>query len=292
MKKLVIIKPNCKELANHLWNYLSIYAYGIETGARVYNPSFFAWHRYFNLSKKESLATKLISSLPSLGGIWKMICSLYGSALIGACAHCVRLTLGITLHLPPTKPLVAQGKACDTTYFIGWHFRNVVGLERHQEALISAFMPKENILKEIRNTLAPLQGKRLIGIHLRQEPYKGFEDENFLISPSRMRRILDEYLQENKLSAENVALVIVSDKPVAETAFGDFSTHLRYGNDVTSLFLLSKCSVVIGTNSTFSNLAAWFGNVPHIVESNNPIDWAYYRDATAYFENKYATFAQ
>lgn len=292
MKKLIIIKPNCKELANHLWNYLSIYAYGIEIGARVYNPSFFAWHRYFNLSRKESYITKIFSSMPALGGVWKMICSLYGSCLIRARTHCTRLTLGITLHLPPTKPIATQGNACDTTYFIGWHFRNVVGLQQHRDTLISAFTPKESILKEINRALTSLQGKRLIGIHLRQEPYKGFEDENFIVSPSRMRRILDEYLQENKLAAENVALVIVSDKILTETVFGDFSTHLRYENDVTSLFLLSKCSVIIGTNSSFSNLAAWFGNVPHIVESNKPIDWVYYRDATAYFENKYATFAQ
>lgn len=292
MKKLVIIKPNCRELANHLWNYLSIYAYGIETGARVSNPSFFKWHRYFTLSKKDSFVTKVFSALPALGGLWKMLCALYGSYLIRAHARCVRLTLGITLHLPPTKPISTQENACDTTYFIGWHFRNAVGLQQHRNALISAFTPKENVLKEISRTLAPLQGKQLVGIHLRQQPYKGFEDENFLVSPLHMRSILDEYLRENTLTTGSVALVIVSDNAIDDAAFRGFTNCIRYGNDVTSLFLLSKCSVVLGTNSPFSNLAAWFGNVPHIVESNNPIDWAYYKNATTYFENKYATFAQ
>lgn len=261
MKKFVVIKPNCRELANHLWNYLSIYAYGLEVGARVYNPAFFKWHRYFNLSGVKMR-------------IGKTLLSLYGSYLIRARARCVQLTLGITTYLPPTKPLIGGG-ACETTYFIGWHFRNPVGLERHREALIAAFMPKESVLKEIESTLAPLQGKRLIGVHLRQQPYTGFPDGRFLVPPVRVRHIVDEYLREKKLSAEEVALVTVSD------------TY-----DVTNLFLLSKCSVVIGTNSTFSNLAAWFGNVPHIVATNEPVDWVYYANKENYFENKYATFAQ
>lgn len=292
MKKYVIIKPNCRELANHLWNYLSIYAYGIETGARVYNPSFSEWHRYFNLSKKESFATKMIFLFPVLRGLGRIIGALYGSYLIRARAHCVRLTLGITLYLPPTRPLVTRGDTCKTTYFIGWHFRNPAGLERHRDALIAAFMPRESVLKKIEGALVPFQGKRRIGVHLRQQPYKGFPDGDFLVPVSRVRRIVDEYLREKNLDTTDVALVIVSDKNVDPAAFVDFATHIQRGNDVTALFLLSKCSVVIGSNSTFGNLAAWFGNIPHIVESNEPMDWGYYRNRITYFENIYATFAE
>lgn len=291
MKTYVIVKPNCRELANHLWNYLSICAYGIETGACVYNPSFFEWHRYFNLSARERFMTKLFSAFPRLAFAWRTACALHGSYLIRARVPCVRLTLGITLYLPPTRPL-AGGDVCETTYFIGWHFRNPAGLERHRDALIAAFTPKKHVLKKIEEAIAPFQGKCLIGVHLRQQPYKGFPDGDFLVHPSRVRRIVDEYLRENALNAENVALVIVSDRDVDPAAFGDVATLVRYGNDVATLFLLSTCSVVIGSNSTFSNLAAWFGNVPHIVATNEPMDWEYYRNRQAYFENKYATFAQ
>ncbi len=292
MKKLVIIKPNCREFANHLWNYLNIYAYGIETGARIQNPSFFQWHQYFNLIEKESFITRMISYLHPLSSIWRALLFFCGSYIIRARAQCVLLTLGITMSLPPTRPLVARGDACETTYFIGWHFRNPVGLERHRDALIASFMPKERVLKKIKDTIAPFQGKRLIGVHLRKQQYKGFEDGSFLIPTPRVRQIIDEYLQEKKLGVKDVVLIIVSDKSVDSTAFEGFTTHTRCGNDVAALFLLSKCSVVIGTNSIFSNLTAWFGDVPHIVTTNEPIDWEYYRNTTAYFENKYATFAQ
>src|SRR3989344_30501 len=261
-KKYIIIKPNCRELANHLWNYISIYAYGLETGAPVYNPSFFEWHRYFNLS----------------GGklrIPKIFLSLYGSYLVRMRASCVLLTISEVTYLPPTRPLVVRKSPCDTTYFIGWLFRNPLGLEKYRSEIVSAFAPKKHILKKIEDALAPFRGKKLIGIHLRQQPYKGFEDGSFLVPPARVRAIVDEYLREQKLTIEDVELITVSDE-----------------YDVTNLFLLSRCSVVIGTNSTFSNLAAWFGNIPHIVTTNDPVNWEYYRDKATYFENKYATFAQ
>lgn len=261
MKTYRIVKPNCKELANHLWNYLSIYAYSLETGARVQNPAFFEWHRYFNLNAGRVR-------------IGKTLLSLYGSYLIRARARCVRLTLGITTYLPPTKPLAGYDE-CETTYFVGWHFRNPVGLEKYRDTLTATFTPRDAVLKQIDDTLAPLRGKKLIGVHLRQQPYKGFPDGRFLVPPTRVHHIVDEYLREKKLSAKEVALVTVTDN-----------------DNVTNLFLLSKCSVVIGTNSTFSNLAAWFGNIPHIVATDEPIDWEYYRNQQAYFENKYATFAQ
>lgn len=274
MRKLVIVKPNCYRLENHLWNYLSIYAYGLESNTAVLNPSFSQWHRYFNLYKKESLATRIVSFIPFFHFLWKIIGAVWGGYLVRAHKSCVRLTMGTIDNLPPTRPESALD-SCQTTYFVGWLFRNPIGLERHRDALIAAFTPRETILKDIETRLAPLRGKRLIGVHIRQQPYKGFEDKPFIVHPERVRAIVDEYLRENQLTAEEVALVTVSD------------TY-----DVTSLFLLSKCSVVIGTNSTFSNLAAWFGNVPHIVATNEPVDWDYYRDRQAYFQNKYATFAQ
>lgn len=290
MKKLVIIKPNCHKLENNLWNYLSIYAYGIETGTRVLNPSFLKWHCYFNLYKKELFLTRIISFIPALHDLWLIIQKFYGSYLIRFCTLCVRLTSGTLENLPPTGPERALDP-CNTTYFIGWLFRNPVGLERHRNALVTAFAPKEALCNNIEACLTPLRGKHLIGVQVRQQPYRGFEDKPFVVYPTRVRAIVDEYVRENTLTSKDVAFVIISDITIDPSVFEGYTAHVRTGNDVTSLFLLSKCSVVIGTNSTFSNLAAWFGNVQHIVTTNEPIDWEYYRNHTLYFQNKYATFA-
>ncbi len=276
MKKIIITKPGCQELANHLLNYLSIYAYGLETGAQVVNPSFSKWYRYFNLKKDV------------LERLWSIFDGLYGSYVVRAHKKCALFAVNEVVHLSSTT----KKNACDTLYFIGWFFRNPLGLEKYHDEILSAFQPKEHILKKIENILSPLKGKKLVGVQIRQQPYPGFSDGRFLVSPERVRQVVDEYMSERKLSAVDTALVVVSDKAVDLTMFEGFATHVSHEDEVTNLFLLSKCSVVIGTNSTSSNLAAWFGNVPHIVTTNESINWEYYHDIKTYFENKYVTFAE
>lgn len=280
MKKIVITKPGCKTLASHLWNYISIYAYGLETGAQVVNHSFSNWHRYFNLERGGRVSF--------LGRLRGMIDVFYGSYALRAHKRCSLLAVNEIVYLSPTT----AKKTCHTLYCIGWFFRNPLGLERYRAEIITAFMPQQFILTRIQAALAPLRGKHLIGVELRQKPYPGFPQGDFLVSPKRVRHIVEEYLREKRLRAEDVALIIVSDTPVDRTVFRGFKTHFSNEEEVAALFLLAKCSVVIGTNATFSNLAAWFGNVPHLVATNEPIDWAYYTDQADYFENKYATFAQ
>jgi len=278
MRKLVIVKPGCRELANHVWNYLSVYAYGLEVGAKTVNLSFLEWHQYFTLGW---------GWVPSFfGRIWRVMDSLYGSYVIRMHKPCTRLAVNEIVHLSASE---MQG--CDTTYCLGWFFRNPLGLARYRKELISAFQQKKQILENIAGTLAPLISKKLIGVQLRQEPYKEFPNGELLVSPDRVRHIVDEYLEQNSLAASDVAVVIVSDKDVDPSTFAGLTTHVSRADDVTNLFLLSRCSVVVAANSTFGNLAAWFGNVPHIVTTHEPIDWEYYRNTTEYFENKYATFA-
>ena len=248
MKTFFIIEHRARETTNRLLSDLNIHAAALEVGARVFDLTFlegtpFAW--MIDLLTRRG------------GGLWAM---------------------GAAKFLPPTKPLGERYASRRIVYFFGWMFRNPVGMERHRAALLKLFRPDRRMQRKIDAILAPLQGRVLVGVHLKQKPFKGFEDGEFLIPRARVQKIVGEYLQERGLQEKDVALVEVSD-------LGPHKDNLL------GLHLLSRCSVVIGTNTTFSNLAAWFGNVPHIVTTNEPIDWNYYNGKTTYFENKYATFS-
>ena len=243
MKTFFIVDHRAKLPGNRLLCDMSIRACALEAGARVVDLSFlehtpFVW---------------IIDKLTRRKALWAM---------------------GAPKLLPPTAPAGAPA----TRYFFGWMFRNPEGLAKYRAELLDYYRPPARMQKKIDALLAPLQGKRLIGVHLKQKPFRGFEDGEFLVSRRRVQEIVGEYLRQLGLKEAEVALVEVSDA----------GPHL---DNLQGLHLLSRCSVVIGTNTTFANLAAWFGNVPHVVTTNEPIDWNYYRGKTAYFENKYATFA-
>ncbi|MFA6502893.1 MAG: hypothetical protein WCT45_01375 [Candidatus Paceibacterota bacterium] len=294
MKKIRITKPSCREGAHHLINYLSVYAYGLETGAQVTNPSFGPWHRYFTLIENETFLTRLCAPLlvlPFAGRIWSVLDSLYGSLLLRVRRACALAAWNDLIYLPPSRPLTPALEACGTAYFVGWFFRNPLGLTRHRDALLAAFRPHERVSTRIERTLAPYRNKTLIGVQVRTLPYRGFPNGEFLVSAARVREVVTEYLREQSLAQEDIVLVITTDGTIDRNAFDGLTICVNHTDPMTSLFLLAQCKAVIGTNSLSSNLAAWFGNAPHIIATNEPVDWEYYRGKTAYFENIYATFA-
>lgn len=243
MKTFFIVDHRAKLVANRLLSDMSIRAYALEAGARVIDLSFL----------EGTPLVWLIDKLTRRRALWAM---------------------GAQKLLPPSVPAGTNAARC----FFGWMFRNPAGLAKYRAELLKTFGPSASGRRRIDTILAPLQGKRLIGVHLKEKPFRGFEDGEFLVPRRRVREIVGEYLRAQGLTEAEAAVVEVSDAG-------------PHQDDLLGLHLLSRCSVVIGTNTAFSNTAAWFGDVPHIVTTNAPVDWPYYKGKTAYFENKYATFA-
>ena len=269
VRKLVIVEHNAKDFENRLWNDLGITACGFELGARVVNRTSL---EHMRLGRPlHWLYARIIDRLTR--------------------TSCGRWTMGAPKFLPPTVPASGQFEVCRTLYFFGWLFRNPAGLAKYRDKLVAAFAPKESAARAINDLIASVpRGRTLVGIHIRQKPFKGFGSGEFLVPPVRVRQIVEEYLCEKKLRAGDVALVIATDESLPAGTFSGLASVVSVADAKTNLFLLSRCSVVIGTNSRFANLAAWFSNVPHIVTMDNSLDWEYYKNKNAYFENKYATF--
>jgi hypothetical protein len=260
-KRVIIVRRNCHEFGNILWSDMAIYAYAFMVNAKVWNLAVF---------ENGPLAPFHTAIAAMLG----------------------RLSMSAQYKfLPPTVPLEGKFAERNTVFFFGWLFGNPEGLRRYRKELLKKFGPTVREEAWMKKILARLPADRiLIGVHMRLRPFRYFSDGEFLVPPARVRDIVDEQLRERKLTREQVALVLVADAPVPNV-FDGFITHSVQGNARANFLLLSKCSVVIGTNTTFSNLAAWFGDVSHIVTTEHPIDWAYYSNKQRYFENKYATFA-
>jgi hypothetical protein len=197
---------------------------------------------------------------------------------------------GTVRYLPPTEALNPKYDSYTSLHVLGMLFRNPLGFKKYAAELKTAFAPRARVKKRIESLLAQHTGKTLVGIHIRQRPFTYFPDGEFLLPPSRTITIIDEYMREHGLLPDEVVLVCVSDKPLVPKLTSAYTAIQVPKTDAFGFYLLTRCSVIIGTNSSFPNLAAWFGNIPHIVTDSDPIDWDYYRDQKTFFENKYATF--
>lgn len=303
-KRFVILTSGGGELANQLWNFISIYAYALHSGATVSNPSFFEYHQYFKFLTNESSVTRFFSfwfkgairrRAHPINQFWRRLYSFYAKVMTAMHRNAIcssqNETSAVT-YLPPSADF--EVPANRTVYFKGWLFRNPKGLVQYGAQLREAFRPSAAIEARVVKVMRDLysEGKTILGIHIRQGDYATFKDGAYLIPPARMKVIVDAYLEQRGLARDTVVLFIASDGPVAPDIFSEYSTYFSKENAVTDIFLLAACDAVIGSNSSFGHFASWYGNVPHIVAQTESMDWSYYHGHTEYFENKYATLAR
>ena len=121
--------------------------------------------------------------------------------------------------------------------------------------------------------------------------YKNFKGGKFLLDQKRVAQILREYVHIKSFNVEQTVFLITSDGAVDPTTFSDLCIYISKENFITDLFVLSQTDAIIGSNSSFGAFASWYGDIPHIVMSNEEIDWNYYQDRQAFFANKYLTLA-
>lgn len=306
MKKIIILKHGGGELANQLWNYLSIYAYGLHAGVPVRNPSFFEYHYFFRFLWGESWITKLTSrllfrvprrrsSLINRNERWKYAQRAWFTAKFHAsCVYSSENNENRQTYLPPSGELPARYSTCNSLYLTGWLFRNPKGLAHFKTELHAAFKPTDRVLAKVDSIISPLRTNytRLIGVHIRQADYKEFKGGKFIVSEERARAILDEYIAQKHLDASKTLFLIASDGPIDAKKFVGLNTYISHENSVIDLFLLSKTDTIIGSDSSFGAFASWYGDIPHIILKNGPVDWAYYADKQAFFENQQSELAR
>jgi hypothetical protein len=312
MKKAFIWRTSYGELANQLWNYISIYAYCKESGRELRNYSFFEYGAQFDMSIQElkgNFFYKYFFFKPyenhfkRKNSLWRKIgrkkYKFYTSwVYLFKRKSIIKFVENENLmpyYLPPTKEADDALKKIereDSIYFDGWLFRNPKGIEKYRNEIKEYFKPKKEIREKIQSIIAPLREKytHIVGVHIRQGDYKTWKGGKYFIDQKRVKEILEEYLAFSKNEPAHTCFLIMSDGTIDETQFSGLNILVSKENAVTDLFLLASTDIIIGSNGTFSPFASYYGNIPLIVMQNETIDWTYYQGKTVYFENKHSTF--
>ena len=202
--------------------------------------------------------------------------------------------------MPPTEDSAGvlaefeQNKKFNNIYFYGWYFRNPKGIKKYRSEIISAFKPRKEIWEKVESANNNLRKKykQVIGVHIRKGDYEKFGHGKFYFTDSEAEKIVREYCLNFNLDKDSTCLLICSNGKVDTELFNEYNIYVHKDNDpVIDLFLLSKCDYIIGSDSTFGNFAAYFGDIPYIVFQRPQMDWIYYKNKNIYFTNKYSRAA-
>jgi hypothetical protein len=308
-KKVIMLENGGGELANQLWAYVSVYAYAQERGYQLSNPSFYEYGSSFVVPRSALLDLILFKPFKNYRGrrsemkpqLWrkaykvavKMTTAVFPTKIISSMN-----TENRTYYLPPsaepTPELAALERSHKNIFMKGWLFRNPAGLEKYRNDIVEYFKPVPEVLatgakflKDIRKSY-----QHVIGVHIRQGDYKTFKGGKYWIEQVRIRGIINEFLAWSKIPANKACFVIASDGRIDHEEFEGLNIKTSAMGSIEDLFMLSKTDLILGSDSSFGNFAAFYGNIPHIIFKKEPLDWEYYADKAGFFENKYCTMVQ
>ena len=302
-KKAIILDHNRGQLANQLWNYMSIYAYCLERGYSLENPSFGDYREHFDLYLRKPWTDALFFNAHAKSRLYILLRPYYRYTRMvrrfkNDCAVDSGQAPHDVVHLPPSHEADAliekvrriEKSPCSRIYFCGGRFRNPIGIEKYRAEIVSYFQPNQKTALLVAAAFHAHRASydHVVGVHIRQTDFKT-DKQGHYVPPAAFSSVMKKYLELNRHPISKTLFIICSDEKIDPKDFAGLNVHLNDGTMGEDLFTLARTDAIIGSNSTFGAFAAYYGNIPLMVVGNGPMDWDYYSGKKAYFENKYCT---
>ncbi len=289
---MFVIVGKYGRLANRLWTYANVVAFAAERGIKVLNPAFRDFEDGFSFSK-EALREKYTFNISGSFGV-KQYLNIFFELLyrVNLRTHLfpiIELGEGGRLLLDNCETDEYFRKAFSPVFLSGFYFCAPESMERQAEVIRSFFTPNKSTMLHIRGLINDVreQSDIIVGIHMRQGDYKTFCDGIMYYSTQEYYDIM-KYL-EGQSDRRKIGFVVCSDEKQDMNMFKDINVTLSQGTAIEDLYTLSLCDYILGPNSSYSQWASWWGEVPlHILdwrtaEKSGTTDPVYYPQLDKHF---------
>lgn len=272
MKKIIILENNGGRLANQLWQYAVVYSFCLENNYCLENYCFFDYDEYFDISKPKNKIVRYLFFKKIFNNktikIRKLMYLLFSSFV--KLINYKNVISSDSLVYLTRDYFNLKG---DVAYLCGWNFRNPEGLIKYHSEIVNFFKPKDDLIFSVTKKIIKIKSKysKVVGVHIRHGDYKNFSEGRYYFEFEEVRAILDKFLESQK--NESVFFLLCSDDNVPNDVFAGLEYSVGFGDPIKDLFALSSCDMIISSESTFSQWAAYCGKIKNINFSRDEIDW-------------------
>lgn len=281
---MLVVSHNSGRLGNRLFYFAHFIAYNFETQEKIIGLFFGEYGKYFVGTQKNTI------------GLYPKSKWLYTNRLIGKFIYKFLTKLEVIViekelnnflfsFFPPYEKdekgaiyysvdklteSMSSKRSLITFYKGGFEGYDLTDLSKYKNLIKEYFRPIKIIENRVNSFLKEKQNIAdiVIGVHLRKGDYKTWFDGK-LFFPDEV--YLDKINQMEKLfSNKRTLYILVSDEPINKNILkGNITAGI--GEIIEDLYTLAGCDYIIGTSSTFSMWASFYGDVP-IYEIRNPDD--------------------
>jgi len=146
--------------------------------------------------------------------------------------------------------------------FCDWYTRAPRTFAKHKSWLLDGIVPEKGAAPKIASFVSELREEQmlLVGIVVRREDYKEYEDGKYFFSMDAYRDFADRMLC--LLSGQRVRFFICSIDEEDVSVFEGIDFSYRFGHPIENLYTLSECDYLISPPSTYAMWAALVGTTP------------------------------
>lgn len=135
-------------------------------------------------------------------------------------------------------------------------------VEKHGKKIRAYFRPVQKFETASRDALEPLRREAdiVIGVHIRHGDYRGWKGGKYFFPASRYAAWMRELTAQ--FPGRKVAFFVCSDEPRSADEFPGLTVGFGTDSPVSDVYALARCDYIIGTKSTFSHWASFYGEKP------------------------------
>jgi Glycosyl transferase family 11 len=151
-----------------------------------------------------------------------------------------------------------------------WRFRAPGLVQKHGDKIRAYFRPVEKYENASRAAVDPLRRDAdiVVGVHIRQGDYRGWRGGRYFYPVERYAEWMREMAAQ--FPGRKVSFFVCSDEPRSADEFPGLTVGFGTDSPVSDLYALARCDYILGTKSTFSEWASFYGAKPllHLLDRN------------------------
>jgi hypothetical protein len=279
-QKLFTIGLRCGRLANRTILFANFVALAEEQGHRLINFTFHSYSEFFEGTRGNIYCRyprpkhrNWMDVVPGVAAALRTTRIPYHLTRATAALNerfPIFGSAAVTLHeLPGLRITLLDGpeyqekiRPAKIIFVYGWWLRTPSLVKKHGDKIRAYFRPVEKFENASRAAIDPLRHEAdiVIGVHIRQGDYRGWKAGKYFFPVARYAAWMHELTAQ--FQNRKVAFFVCSDEPRSAGEFPGLT--VRFGDDspVSDIYALARCDYILGTKSTFSQWASFYGEKP------------------------------
>jgi hypothetical protein len=278
--KLFTIGLRCGRLANRTILFANFVALTEEQGHRLINFTFHSYSEFFEGTRGNIYCRyprpkrrNWMDTVPGVAAFLRKTRIPYHLTRATAALNERFPIFGnaaVTLHeLPGQKITLLDGpeyqekiRPAKIIFVYGWWLRAPSLVKKHGDKIRAYFRPIEKFEKASRDAIEPLHREAdiVIGVHIRHGDYRGWQGGKYFFPTSRYVAWMHELAAQ--FPGRKVSFFVCSDEPRSADEFPGLTVMLGTDSPVSDVYALARCDYILGTKSTFSQWASFYGEKP------------------------------